>query len=270
MANVATLNQVQLNNAGSLVTIVNPAGAAYTLTLPPTAGTSGQVLGNNGAGLTAWVTALTSSTAFINGGNSFGAASSLGNNDAFDLNLKTSNISRVTVAAASGNVGIGTTTPAYSLDVIGIVKAERFLPNTAGTVGASCSPVGAIVKDNAGTPVYCSPAPSYWTYLYNNQPASTTSGATIDFLTNPVQSTLAGCGTFALNNIKSGQTYRFLIKGGNSLNCAFTAFSDTGLTALPLKSNTNNLYATSTRWAQATITSFGTEAIVTWDNGIYP
>ncbi|MDG0817023.1 tail fiber domain-containing protein [Bdellovibrio svalbardensis] len=55
---------------------------------------------------------------FVNGGNSFGATSNLGNNDNFDLNIKTNNATRVTVQAG-GNVGIGTTTPVTKFQVSG-------------------------------------------------------------------------------------------------------------------------------------------------------
>jgi hypothetical protein len=55
-------------------------------------------------------------TGFVNGGNSFGAAANLGTNDAFDLNIKTNNTTRMTVLSG-GNVGIGTTTPGSNLTV---------------------------------------------------------------------------------------------------------------------------------------------------------
>jgi hypothetical protein len=115
-AGVATLNGVTLNNGGALLNIVNPIGGIWTMTLPQTAGTSGQVMQTNGSGVMTWLTPLTAATGFVNGGNLFGATSSLGNNDNFDLNIKTSNLNRMTVTAG-GNVGIGTTAPNFLLDV---------------------------------------------------------------------------------------------------------------------------------------------------------
>lgn len=53
-------------------------------------------------------------TYFKTGGNTFGAASSIGNTDNFDLTVKTNNLARMTVQAG-GNVGIGTATPAQKL-----------------------------------------------------------------------------------------------------------------------------------------------------------
>ncbi|MGZ6398777.1 MAG: hypothetical protein ACXWRZ_13575, partial [Bdellovibrio sp.] len=71
-----------------------PAAAAgsTTYTLPSTQGTAGQVLSTDGVAGNAtlsWTTPLSSSTAFLNGGNSFGSDSSIGNNDNFNLNFKT-------------------------------------------------------------------------------------------------------------------------------------------------------------------------------------
>ena len=53
-----------------------------------------------------------------NGGNSFAGDMTLGTNDTFDLNFKTSNSSRMTVDTA-GNVGVGINTPAERLHVHG-------------------------------------------------------------------------------------------------------------------------------------------------------
>ena len=57
LSNVATVNGLTLNNAGSLLNIVNPIGGAWTMTLPATAGSSGQVLSTNGAGVLSWAAA---------------------------------------------------------------------------------------------------------------------------------------------------------------------------------------------------------------------
>jgi hypothetical protein len=76
---------------------------------------STQVLGFDVSGNATCVT-VAGSGGFINGGNSFGAASSLGNNDNYDLTVKTNNTARMTIQAG-GNVGIGITSPGAGLDV---------------------------------------------------------------------------------------------------------------------------------------------------------
>lgn len=129
-AGVVTANGLSLNNAGSVLNVVNPVGGAWTMTLPSTAGSSGQALTTNGSGTTTWTSVLTPSTGFVNGGNAFGATSSLGNSDNFDLNVKTNNVTRLTVQAG-GNVGIGTTNPQAALHVNGNIRAER----STGSIG---------------------------------------------------------------------------------------------------------------------------------------
>ena len=130
-ANVATVNGVSLNNAGSLLNITNPAGGAWNMVLPATAGSSGQVMATNGSGVMNWLMPLTASTGFVNGGNSFGALSNLGNNDNFDLNVKTNNLTRMTVQAG-GNVGVGTTAPQYKIEASGTAGTSIGVTNTSG------------------------------------------------------------------------------------------------------------------------------------------
>lgn len=57
------------------------------------------------------------------GGDTAGANRVLGNNDAYDLTLETSNAARITIKAA-GNVGIGTASPAATLDVAGNIAVS--------------------------------------------------------------------------------------------------------------------------------------------------
>ncbi|MEZ0391035.1 MAG: hypothetical protein ACAH59_02390, partial [Pseudobdellovibrionaceae bacterium] len=94
-----------------------------SFTIPSADGSSGQVLTTNASGGLYWSTAATSATAFVNGGNSFGGATTLGTNDNNALNFETNNVTRMKIAT-SGNVGIGNTSPGYSLDVTGSVNFD--------------------------------------------------------------------------------------------------------------------------------------------------
>ena len=75
----------------------------------------------NGA---AYVDLLGATNSFVNGGNSFGAATSLGTIDNYNLDIKSNNVTRMTVAA-NGRVGIGKTNPGYMLDVVGTVSGTQ-------------------------------------------------------------------------------------------------------------------------------------------------
>ena len=70
----------------------------------------------------ATVSSLSANNIF-DGGNLKGANITIGTNDNFNLNLETSNATRMTVTSA-GNVGIGATSPTEKLDVVGNVKVS--------------------------------------------------------------------------------------------------------------------------------------------------
>ena len=95
--------------------LASPSGAAGAPTYRTIASADLPVTGAGGA--------------IVNGGNTFGAASSIGNTDAYDLALKTNNTARMTILSG-GNVGIGTASPRNPLEVVGAVQLTN-----AGNVG---------------------------------------------------------------------------------------------------------------------------------------
>lgn len=66
---------------------------------------------------------LTNSSAFVNGGNAFGEAASIGTDDNYSLALQT-NGSEVMSLLANGNVGIGQTNPTSKLDVNDVLTSN--------------------------------------------------------------------------------------------------------------------------------------------------
>ena len=73
---------------------------------------------------------------WVNAGNTFGANSTLGNEDAYTLGLLTNNATRLLIDAA-GNVGIGSLTPTSTLDVNGTLHVTTICDQN----GANCKSI---------------------------------------------------------------------------------------------------------------------------------
>jgi hypothetical protein len=115
------------SNANTASYVQTAQTASYVLQAVSASYWSGSV--TNAATASYVVTALTASYAtnatasFIQGGNSFGAAATLGTNDLQNLTLETNNLTRMFVSS-SGNIGIGTIFPSDNLNVIGAIKVS--------------------------------------------------------------------------------------------------------------------------------------------------
>lgn len=87
-------------------------------------------IANGGTG----ATTLTGAGILLNGGNSFGAAASVGTNDAYDFTIKSGGSDRVTVASG-GNVGIGTSSTVNDkLEVNGSIRGKSYDNGTTTTI----------------------------------------------------------------------------------------------------------------------------------------
>ncbi|MDG0816078.1 tail fiber domain-containing protein [Bdellovibrio svalbardensis] len=123
---------IRMSGSTSGYTGFQPSSAAGSTvwTLPNIDGTNGQVLRTNGSGGLSWLTPVTSSTGFVNGGNSFGSIARIGTNDAYDFALAASGVTTMTLIASSGNVAIGTTNASEKLHVRGAnganISADNF------------------------------------------------------------------------------------------------------------------------------------------------
>lgn len=109
-SSIATVNGLALNNTGTVTLSAQTASATYGLKLPAAAPAGNQTLQVDALGNLSWVSSSALTNSFINGGNSFGTAASLGTKDNYALNFITNDTSRMTLTA-DGNVGIGTLDP---------------------------------------------------------------------------------------------------------------------------------------------------------------
>ena len=119
------------------------------------AGTSGMVLSTTGSG-TAWVSTSTfgsSLGAFIQGGNSFGTAATLGTNDNYVLNFETNGSTRMTIDT-SGNVGIGITSPSGQLHVNNTTSRDALWLSAGNSVAADNGPQIVFNQYNSSYPTW--------------------------------------------------------------------------------------------------------------------
>jgi hypothetical protein len=152
---------------GSALTTLN-AGNISSGTLPVTRGGTGstsftadRILASNGTGSAlvpfncavgeylsfgaaglATCGSATSGSAFVNGGNTFAAAATLGTNDAYALNFETNNIARMTLLS-DGKLGIGVTSPGALVDINGTYEA---MGSTQGMLAVSSTTAFGIDK----------------------------------------------------------------------------------------------------------------------------
>lgn len=83
----------------------------------------GQIVTFDAAGIPG-CTNYSASGFFANGGNSFAGAATLGTNDNYALNFETNGATAITILP-SGNVGIGTLSPAQKLSVAGTIESTN-------------------------------------------------------------------------------------------------------------------------------------------------
>jgi hypothetical protein len=119
--------------------------------LPGTPPVAGQVLTTDVNGVASWQTAPATSSWDLNGNGSTTAVNYIGTKDAQDIRFKTGGLLttiKLFIQHATGNIGVGTATPATSLDVKGFVGLGN---NTATGAGGIIFPSLNGGLSNTGT-----------------------------------------------------------------------------------------------------------------------
>ncbi len=181
-----------------------------TATLP----SSGQVLQWNGV---AWAPANISAGAnsFVNGGNSFGGAATLGTNDTNTLGFKTDNTTRMTLDT-NGKVGIGTATPWATFDVVGNIRALTFIRSGVTNSAQISGDWGGLGEAPSGA-VFASTQASL-TLL-----PSTQSGTAGDKVMMAYFSGASANSSLEVANVSSGYSNLLLMKSGGNVGIGTTA-----------------------------------------------
>ncbi len=137
------------------------------------------------------------SGAFVNGGNAFGSAGTLGTTDANNLSIETNGAAAMTIDT-SQNVGIGTSTLTEKLNVNGNAK----------------------IQGQAYSPSQASSATSPLTF-------NTNSGNTMVWSTGTQSSVTAN-----IWNMKDGATYTLILRGTGTGTTTINCYSDSGTTSM--------------------------------------
>ncbi|MBX3039838.1 MAG: hypothetical protein KF789_03890 [Bdellovibrionaceae bacterium] len=205
---------------------------------------------------------------------------------------------------ASGNVGLGTTSPGGALHIYrnsasAVLSIESGLPSSTDAIAEfkqSNGNYGIIgFKQSGGGFLAGSLSASPFLFYTNsterlrisgggnvgigtmtptstleikgaarNSSAISNASSVIDFQTGNLQYTTNSCGAFSLYNLKDGGTYSFAVQGTASSTCTFAAFSDTGVTGLTVHLPTNHGPTISGQHAVYSIMVMGNHAYFAW------
>jgi trimeric autotransporter adhesin len=172
-----------------------PAAAAgsTTYTLPTADGSSGQVLTTNGSATLSWTSASNDWTLTGNGSTN-ASTNFIGTTNAVDFVTRTNNTERLRVTSA-GKIGIGTTTPNYSLHI----HDATVSPSGGTWMQISNNASGSGTYDGFYYGVNASGAPEIW--AENNLDIVTGSGST-----NKYTMRLTPAGNVGINTLTPGSS----------------------------------------------------------------
>ncbi len=206
-----------------------------------------------------------SSFAFLQNGNTFGAAANIGLTDAYPLNIMTSGTNRFTVATSSATfTGTGATTITTDNTLTLSSASGSALNINSGTNGALNLDSGTTGNVNVGTNANAK------TVTLGNTTGATavninsgTGGLT--FLTGTTGNVSITSGTTGSVTIDSGTTGNVNV-GTNANAKTITVGNTTGATSLVLNSGTNGITLLTGTSGTVSVTS-GTTGSVTFDSG---
>jgi len=119
---------------GTTVTLTtSPSSGTWSMTLPTGAGSNGQVMTTNGSGVTSWTSV---SGDITNGGNSTGAAVTIGTNDNNALGLETNGVPRLSISSGASTGGVLTATNVTS-NTNTVQDALVIQTNSSGTAATN-------------------------------------------------------------------------------------------------------------------------------------
>jgi hypothetical protein len=164
-----------------------------------------------------------SNSAFINGGNNFGGttASTIGNNNAGDLNIETGGTTRMNISGSSGNVGVGQTANANL----------KMQVNGAGGSVVNVIPSGANVNMSLGN-IHVLEAPGGSTINLSNIVSGATYTLIVSDTANSRTYTFSGACTNTYFSPANGptsfqSTYTILaVQVGAAMNCYVAWITD--------------------------------------------
>ena len=139
-------------STNNFLTIKPPSSfTATTYYLPTADGSAGQVLSTDGSGNMSWATSAAGSTDSITEGNTSAEVIDTGTDGRFVVTTEGSEAMRID---SSGRVGIGTTSPAETLHVVGDARIEDGSPRLGfhdSNAGAGQSTGGIEIFNSSGT-----------------------------------------------------------------------------------------------------------------------
>ncbi|UOF00999.1 hypothetical protein [Bdellovibrio reynosensis] len=250
------------------------------------------------------VSADVNSFAYVNGGNSFGGAATIGTGDANSFTIRTNGTSRIEVES-DGKVGINTTSPGTLFEIASNVSGSPLRVSRSDNAAHKASTGYFPASVGSGTPSWAvgllEGSNNFSVLAYDGTTAITPltvattgrvgvstdtprgaldvngvilgktatsgTGGTVDFAGTNLRYTSDSCGAFAFHNMKDGGSYMFAVQGTSAATCTFTAYSDAGSTALTVKMPPDHGATTASKHTIYNMVVMGSFVYVAWTPG---